>query len=47
MSTGLEGVELNYLNVDKQEYAVFKEVNQFKPYILKNKTKVIVPHPAI
>ena len=33
MSTGLQGAELNYLAVDKQEYAVFKAVKQFRPYI--------------
>ena len=47
MSTGLQGAELNYVAVDKQAYAVFKVVKQFKPYILKNWTKVIVPHPAV
>ena len=46
MSTGLQGAELNYLSEDKQECAVFKAVKQFKPYILKNITKVIVPHPT-
>ena len=38
---------MSYLVVDKQDYAVFKVVKQFKPYILKNLTKVILPHPAI
>ena len=47
MSTGLQGNELNYPIVDKQAYAVFKAVKQFRPYILKNRTKVIVPHPAV
>ena len=47
MSTGLQGAELNYLAVDKQAYEVFKAVKQFRPYILKNRTKVIVPHPAV
>ena len=47
MSTGLQGAELNYPAVDKQAYAVFKAVKQFRPYILKNRTKVIVPHPAV
>ena len=46
MSTILQGVELNYPAVDKQDYVVFKAVKQVKPYILKNHTKVIVPHPA-
>ena len=47
MSTDLQGAESNYLAVDKQDYAVFKAVKQFRPYILKNRTKVIVPHPAV
>ena len=33
--------------MDKQANAIFKEVKQFRPYILKNKTKVVVPHPTI
>ena len=36
MSTGLQGPKLNYLDVDKQAYVVFKVVKQFMPYILKN-----------
>src|SRR5713226_7436944 len=47
MSTGLQGAELNYPAIDKQAYAVFKAVKQFRPYILKNRTKVIVPYPAV
>ena len=47
MSVGLQGAELNYPAVDKQAYAVLKAVKQFRPYILKNHTKVIVPHPIV
>ena len=47
MRTGLQGVELNYPTVDKHAYAVSKEVKQFRPYNLKNRTQVIIPHPAI
>ena len=47
MSTGLQGAELDYLPVDKQAYVVFKVVKQFRPYILKNFTKVIVAHPSV
>ena len=47
MSTGLQGAELNYPTVNKQAYTFFKAVKQFRPYILKNRTKVIVPHPAV
>ena len=38
---------MNYPAVDKQAYVVFKAIKQFQPYILKNQTKVIVPHPAV
>ena len=47
MSTGLQWVKLNYPMVDKQDYVVFKVVNQFRLYILKNRTKVIVPHSTV
>ena len=47
MSTGLQGAKLNYLAMDKQAYAVFKAVKLFRPYILENRTKVIVPYPAV
>ena len=47
MSTGLHGAELNYRAIDKQAYVVFKVVKQFRPYIVKNWTKVVVPYPAI
>src|SRR5713226_7701232 len=47
MSTSLQGAELNYPVVDKQAYTVFKAVKQFRPYILKNWTKVIVPHVVV
>jgi hypothetical protein len=47
MSTNIQGVELNYPAIDKQAYAVYKAVKHFRSYILKNHTKVIVPHPAV
>jgi hypothetical protein len=47
MSTNLQGDELNYPAIDKHAYAVYKEVKHFRSYILKNHTKVIVPHPAV
>ena len=47
MSIGLQRGKLNYPAMDKQAYAVFKAVKQFRPYILKNRTKVVVPHPAV
>jgi hypothetical protein len=47
MSTNIQGDELNYPTIDKQAYAVYKAVKHFRSYILKNHTKVIVPHPAV
>jgi hypothetical protein len=47
MSTNLQGAELNYPTIEKQAYAVYKAVKHFRSYILKNHTKVIVPHPTV
>jgi hypothetical protein len=35
---------LDYPEVEKQSYVVFKDVKQFRPYLLKSRTKVIVPY---
>jgi len=47
MSLNLQGAELNYPDVEKQGYVVFKVVKHFYPYLLKAKTKFIVPHPVV
>jgi hypothetical protein len=47
MRTNLQGPKLNYPSIDKQSYNVYKVVKHFRPYILKNHTKVIVPHPDV
>jgi hypothetical protein len=47
MSTGLQGVELNYPLVEKQAFSLHKEIKQFRSYILKKCTKFIVPHPEV
>jgi hypothetical protein len=47
MSSGLQGAELNYPEVDKHAYVVFKVVKHFRPFLLKSKTKVIVPYPTV
>jgi hypothetical protein len=47
MSANLHGEELNYLTIDKQAHDVFKLVKHFRPYIFKNLTRVIAPHPII
>ena len=46
-SSGLNGAELNYREVDKQAFAVFKSVKHFRPYLLKSHTKVVVPYSAV
>ena len=47
MSSKFKGVELNYHEVDKQAFAIFKSVKHFRPYLLKSRTKVIVPYPSV
>ena len=47
MSTGLQGVELKYPSIDKQAFAVFKDVKYLCLYLLRSHTKIIVPHSAI
>eukprot|EP00253_Pinus_taeda_P031188 PITA_31188 len=45
-SSNLQGAELNYSDVEKQAYAIFKAIKYFRPFLLKTHTKVIVPFPA-
>jgi hypothetical protein len=47
MSSSFKGDELNYPVVDRQAYTVFKAVKHFRSYLLKSRTKVIVPYPAV
>jgi hypothetical protein len=47
MSSTFKGAELNYPVVDRQAYAIFKAVKHFRSYLLKSRTKVIVPYPAV
>jgi hypothetical protein len=47
MRTNLQGFKLNYPTIDKKGYALYKAVKHFRSYILKNHTKVIVPHPVV
>eukprot|EP00253_Pinus_taeda_P010141 PITA_10141 len=46
-SSNLQGAELNYPDVEKQAYAVFKEIKYFRPFLLKTRTKIIVLFPAV
>jgi hypothetical protein len=47
MRTNLQGAGINYPAIDKHAYVVYKVVKHFRSYILKNHTKVIVPHLAV
>jgi hypothetical protein len=47
MSSAFKGEEINYPVVDQQAYVVFKVVNHFRSYLLKSRTKIIVPYPAV
>jgi hypothetical protein len=47
MITNLQGADLKYPTINKQGYTVYKAVKHFRSYILKNHTKVIVPHPPV
>jgi hypothetical protein len=47
MSFGMKGAELDYPEVDKKSYAIFKVFKHFRPYSLKSKTKAIILHPVV
>ena len=47
MSSNFKGAELNYHEVDKQAFSVFKAVKHFRPYLLKSKMKIIVPYSSV
>jgi hypothetical protein len=47
MRSAFKGAELNYPAVDRQAYVVFKAVKNFRSYLLKSRTKIIVPYPAV
>jgi len=38
-SSGLQGALLNYTDVEKHAYAVFKPIKHFKPFLIKSHTK--------
>eukprot|EP00253_Pinus_taeda_P026856 PITA_26856 len=46
-SSNLQGAELNYSDVEKQAFVVFKAVKHYRPFLLKTHNKVIVPFPAV
>eukprot|EP00253_Pinus_taeda_P035247 PITA_35247 len=41
-SSNLQGTELNYSDIEKQAYDVFKAIKHFRPFLLKTHTKIIV-----
>ena len=47
LSSAFKGAELNYTTIDQQAYAVFKAVKHFWSYLLKSRTKFIVPYPVV
>ena len=47
MRTGLQGVELNYPTINKQDFVVFKEVKHLRLYLLSSHTKMIVRHSVV
>jgi hypothetical protein len=47
MSSTFKGENLNYPTVYQQAYVVFKAVKHFRSYLLKSRTKVIVPYLAV
>ena len=46
-NSNFQGVELNYLEVEKQAFTIFNSIKNFRPFLLKNHTKVIVPFPTV
>eukprot|EP00253_Pinus_taeda_P026907 PITA_26907 len=46
-SSNLQGAELNYSDVEKQAYAIFKLIKYFRPFLLKTNTKIIVSFPTV
>lgn len=47
LSSTFKNAELNYSDIDKQAFVVFKAVKHFRAYLNKSKTKVIVPYTAV
>eukprot|EP00253_Pinus_taeda_P010931 PITA_10931 len=46
-SSNFEGAELNYSEVEKQAFAMYKAIKHYRPFLLKNHTKVIVPFSSV
>eukprot|EP00253_Pinus_taeda_P016099 PITA_16099 len=46
-SSNIQGAELNYSEVEKQAFVVYKAVKHYRPFLLKVHTKVIVPFSSV
>eukprot|EP00253_Pinus_taeda_P010355 PITA_10355 len=46
-SSNIQGAELNYSEVEKQAFVVYKAVKHYRPFLLKAHTKVIVPFSSV
>ena len=46
-SYNFQGAELNYSDVEKQAFVVFKYVKHFRPFLLKTHNKIIVPFSTV
>ena len=46
-SSNLQGSELNYSEVEKQAFAMYKSIKNYTPFLLKAHTKVIVHFSAV
>eukprot|EP00253_Pinus_taeda_P024079 PITA_24079 len=46
-SSNFQVAELNYSEVEKQAFAVYKAIKHYRPFLLKAHTKVIVPFSAV
>ena len=46
-SSNLQEAELNYSDVEKKAFAVFKSIKHSRPFLLKTHTKIIVPFSAV
>ena len=47
MSSNFKGDELNNHEVDKQAFSIFKAIKHFRTYLLKSRTKLIVPYSSV
>lgn len=47
MSTSMQGPKLNYPDIDKKSYEVYKAMKHFRPYFLNNHCIVFIPHLAV